>query len=235
MNKTAVVKEMLKLKSPQKAKILQGFFKTRPGEYGEGDIFWGLTVPQTRALSKQFQDLKLSECQKLIQSKIHEQRLLALHIIVLRFEKTKKPEEKKHLYMFYLKNLKFINNWDLVDSSAPNIVGAYLENKNRKSLVTFSKSKNLWVRRVAILATYTFIRKNDFKDTLMISKILLNDDHDLIHKAVGWMLREVGKRNFKVEEKFLLQHYKKMPRTMLRYAIERFPSKRRLEFLNNKA
>jgi 3-methyladenine DNA glycosylase AlkD len=215
----------------KKAKINQWFFKTGPGEYGEGDIFLGVTVPDIRTVVKEFQGAPLPEVITLLSSKIHEERLLALLLLVQAFTKGNDAQKKK-IYSLYLKNTKYINNWDLVDLSAPNIVGTHLLDKSRKTLYAFARSGDLWKKRIAVLSTFAFIRQNDLNDSLRISKILLKDDHDLIHKAVGWMLREVGKRDMPTEEKFLKQHYKTMPRTMLRYAIERFPEAKRKRYLN---
>jgi 3-methyladenine DNA glycosylase AlkD len=225
--------KLLQLASKDKAKILQGFFKTGPGEYGEGDIFLGITVPVLRKLSKEHDALPVNEVVLLLRSSVHEERLLALMLLVNAFAKGEEKLRKK-IYDLYLKNTRYINNWDLVDLTAPNIVGSYLLDKSRKPLYDLAKSKNLWKRRISILATFQFIKQHDFDDSLKISKILLIDEHDLIHKAVGWMLREVGKRSLSVEERFLKQHYKKMPRTMLRYAIERFPETKRKKYLNGK-
>jgi len=219
------------LADKDKAKILQRFFKTGPGEYGEGDIFMGITVPVLRKLSKEHEALPLREIVRLLRSSIHEERLLALLILVRAFSKSNSVLRKK-IYNLYLKNTKFINNWDLVDLTAPNIVGAFLLDKSRRPLYDLVKSNNLWKRRIGIMATFTFIKQNDFDDALRISTALLADDHDLIHKAVGWMLREIGKRSLRTEELFLKRHYKKMPRTMLRYAIERFPKTRRKKYLH---
>jgi len=227
MNNLRYLKKKLnKLANPKQAKILQGFFKTGKGEYGEGDVFLGIKVPIQRKLALEFKDLKLSDIQKLLNSKIHEERLIALFILIGQYIKSD-ATGKKLIFNFYLKNTKNINNWDLVDLSAPNIVGNYLLNKPRKILYKLVKSKNLWERRTAVLATFSFIRNNDFKDVLKISKILLSDKHDLIHKAVGWMLRETGKRDEKILEKFLNENYIKMPRTMLRYAIEKLNNEKR--------
>lgn len=226
--------ELRKYAYEEKAKILHRFFKTGKGQYGEGDVFIGGTVPQVRGIAKLFyNEISLSDVLSLISSKIHEERLLALVILVLKFEKGSE-EDKTKIYNFYLKNIGYVNNWDLVDLSAPKIIGAYLFDKDRKILFKLAKSENLWEKRIAILSTFYFIQKNDFIDTLKIAQILLRDEHDLIHKAVGWMLREVGKKSFKKEEKFLLSNYKRMPRTMLRYAIEKFPDARRKEFLIGK-
>ena len=216
---------------PEKAKILQRFFKTGKGEHGEGDVFLGLTVPQVRSVSLQFKTLALSDVEQLLKSKFHEERLTALLILVHQFQKGNESV-KQVVYEFYLHHTKWINNWDLVDLSAPKIVGSYLLHTPKKILYTLAKSKNVWERRIGVMATYTFIQNNRYDDTLHIAKFLLNDSHDLIHKAVGWMLREIGKRSLKTEETFLRQNYKKMPRTMLRYAIERFPEHKRQTYLH---
>jgi 3-methyladenine DNA glycosylase AlkD len=219
-------RDLQRLKNPKKAKIYQRFFKTGKGEYGEGDKFLGLTVPDQRKIAKKYQDLSLSDLQKLLNTKTHEYRSTALLILVLKYEKTKEKEKKK-IVNFYLKNTRNINNWDLVDSSAYKILGSYLLNKDKRILSKLARSKNLWERRIAMLASFEFIKNNKFKEALKIAKILVNDEHDLIHKAVGWMLREIGKRDQRVEERFLRRHYQTMPRTMLRYAIERFDRKKR--------
>ncbi len=230
MSLQKVKTELKKIADSKQAEILSRFFKTGKGEYGEGDIFLGIKVPIQRQIVKKYQDLPLSDVQQLLNSKIHEHRLVGVLILVRQFQKAD-DEQRRVIYKMYLKNAKRINNWDLVDLSAPNIVGTYLLDKSRKVLYKLARSKNLWERRIAMLGTYTFIRHNDFKDALAISKILLRDSHDLIHKAVGWMLREVGKRDQGVEEKFLKLYYKKMPRTMLRYAIEKFPEQKRQSYL----
>ena len=229
-----IQKRLRQFATKEKAGVLQGFFKTGPGEYGEGDIFLGVVVPDIRRVAKEFQDTPLGEIEKILASRYHEDRVLALLMLVREFAKGDEAL-KKRIYDLYLKSTRSINNWDLVDLSAPNIVGTYLLDKSRKQLYVFAKSTDLWKRRIAILSTFTFIRQNDFDDTLRISEILLEDDHDLLHKAVGWMLREVGKRDLRAEEQFLKQHYKKMPRTMLRYAIERFPEGKRRNYLDGKA
>jgi 3-methyladenine DNA glycosylase AlkD len=223
-------KEIKKKANPQKAKLLQGFFKTGKGQYGEGDIFWGIIVPIQREIVKKYQDLSLGDIQKLLNSKIHEERLIALLILVLQFKKGD-IRKQKVIFDFYLKNTRNINNWDLVDLTTPNIVGQFLIDKNRKIIYKLAKSHDLWEKRIATLSTFTFIKNNQFEDTLRIAEILLKDKHDLIHKAVGWMLREVGKRDLVVEEELLKKHYRKMPRTMLRYAIEKFPEKKRKKYL----
>ena len=223
-------KELKNLSDPEYVEILQRFFKTGRGEYGEGDIFLGLKSQQIRDVSKKYYDISLDDLNRLLSEKIHEFRVSALRILVYRYEGGDEKEKKK-IYDFYLKNAKNINNWDLVDSSAPNIVGDYLLGKPRNILYKLAKSKNLWERRIAILATFAFIRNNEFKDTIKIAKILMNDEHDLIHKAVGWMLREVGKKDEKILEKFLDKYHKIMPRTMLRYAIEKLSEKKREFYL----
>ena len=225
-----LVADLQKLENSQKAKILSRFFKTGKGEYGEGDIFLGITVPQTRSIAKKYTNLNLKDLEKLLSSKIHEHRLIALLILIENYRKDS-IEHKNSIFNFYLKNTKFINNWDLVDLSAPNIVGNFLLDKDKSILYNLAKSSNLWEKRIAIISTFAFIRLYKFKHTLKISEVLMNDNHDLIHKAVGWMLREVGKRNKEVEEKFLNQHYMKMPRTMLRYAIEKFDNNKRKKYL----
>ncbi|HUI68489.1 MAG TPA: DNA alkylation repair protein [Nitrospirota bacterium] len=220
-----------RLANKEKAVTLQGFFKTGPHEYGEGDVFLGITVPKLRNLVKECDGIPITETATFLKSGIHEERLLALLILVRAFSKGDASARQK-IYNFYCKNTRYINNWDLVDLSAPNIVGSYLLDKSRKTLYEFAKSRDFWKRRIAIMATFCFIKQNEFNEALIISKMLLADDHDLVHKAVGWMLREIGKRSLSVEEKFLKQHYKKMPRTMLRYAIERFPEEKRRRYLN---
>ena len=229
-----IVKELNKFKNPLQAKNLQRFFKTGKGEYGEGDVFLGLKMGQTRqVMKKYFRDTHLKDVQKLLDSKIHEHRMTAVLILV---EKFKKAEDKlkKEIFDFYLTNTKSINNWDLIDLSSPNVIGNYLLDKERKILYKLAKSKNLWEKRISILATAVFIRQQQFKDTIKIAKILLQDSHDLIHKAVGWMLREVVKKDEKELIKFLDKYTLQMPRTMLRYAIERLPEKKRKYYLNKK-
>ncbi|MFH1787342.1 MAG: DNA alkylation repair protein [archaeon] len=220
--------ELKSLANKEQAHILQRFFKTSKGEYGEGDIFLGLNSQQIKEIVKAYDDLDLKEIQELLNSKIHEHRICGIRILVSKYNKL---ENKKQIFDFYIKNSKRINNWDLVDLSAPNIVGDYLLDKPRDILHILAKSSNLWEKRIAIISTYTFIKNNQFDDTLEISKILLSDSHDLIHKAVGWMLREVGKKDQKILEEFLIEYYKKIPRTTLRYAIERFVEKKRKRFL----
>ncbi|MFH1093551.1 MAG: DNA alkylation repair protein [Candidatus Omnitrophota bacterium] len=228
------IKEKLKAESiSKKANILQSFFKTGIGEYAQGDIFLGVTVPKTRKIAKQFFDLREKYIKELLESKYHEHRLLALLIMVEQFRLANQAQ-KKQLYSLYIKNTKHINNWDLVDLTAPKIMGEFLFENNRQILYKFALSDNLWQKRIAIITTFSFIKKDDFNDTFKIAKILLHDPHDLIHKAVGWMLREVGKRDLKAEEGFLKKHYKQMPRTMLRYAIEKFAQNKRQAYLNSR-
>jgi 3-methyladenine DNA glycosylase AlkD len=215
---------------------LQVFFKTGPGQYGEGDIFLGIVVPKQRILVKKYKELDFDSIQDLLNSKIHEHRLVGALILVEKYKKSDKEKDensKKKIFEFYLKNAKNINNWDLVDLSAQNIVGKYLLDKNKAILYKLVKSNNLWEKRIAILSTFEFIKNNKFDDSLKIAELLINDKHDLIHKAVGWMLREIGKRNQEIEESFLKKHCKKMPRTMLRYAIEKFDEKKRKSYLKN--
>jgi 3-methyladenine DNA glycosylase AlkD len=228
-----IKKDLSQLGNPEKAKKLMGFFKTGKGQYGEGDLFLGISVPQQRKIAKKYNDLSFQEIQELLNSKIHEHRLTALLILISKYEKA--PDSgKEEIFSFYLKNTKKINNWDLVDLSAPKIVGDYLLNRNRSILYDLAISNNLWERRISILSTFQFIRNNDFDEALNISELLLSDKHDLIHKAVGWMLREIGKRNQEVEENFLKKYCTQMPRTMLRYAIEKFEPKRRKYYLTQK-
>ena len=224
-----VKKDLQKLANPEKAKLLQGFFKTGKGEYGEGDIFLGINVPVQRKIAKKYRELKLNDIQLLLNSKIHEHRLVALLILVDKYEKTK----NKEIVDFYLSNTKNINNWDLVDLTAHKILGDYLVNKERSLLYNLANSNDLWEKRISMIATAAFIKNNDFKDALKIAEILLNDNHDLIHKAVGWMLREIGKKDQDTEETFLKKYYKQMPRTMLRYAIEKFEESKRQAYLKS--
>lgn len=231
MSVVSIKKELRAVASPTKAQILSRFFKTGKGEYGEGDKFLGIVVPQQRLIAKKYVDLPLTEVEKLLYSKYHEERLTALLILTYKYPKTS-PEERSKIYDFYIKHSKQINNWDLVDVTAPNIVGAWLFDKDRKILFDFAKSDNLWQRRIAIISTFYFIRRGDCVDTLKLAKILLNDKHDLIHKAVGWMLREIGKNcGTKILTDFLDEHKSKMPRTMLRYAIEKLPPDWRAKYL----
>ena len=223
-------KRLRDLENKEKAKTLQRFFKTGPGQYGEGDLFLGIPVPRLRTLCKECGDMALGQVEALLKSAVHEERLLALLILIRKYN-GEDESGKKSIYTLYLKSTRWINNWDLVDLSAPAVVGDYLLSRSRKPLYDLARSSALWERRVAIVATFRFIREGQFEDTLGISKILLQDKEDLIQKAAGWMLREVGKRDSSVEETFLQKHYRQMPRTMLRYAIERFPAARRGRYL----
>ncbi len=218
------------LATKQKAEASAWFFKTGKGQYGEGDKFLGVTVPEQRKVARKYRELPLAEVKKLLASPWHEHRLVALFILVDQFENGDE-KMRKSIYNLYLKNTRYVNNWDLVDSSAYKIVGEYMFTHSRKQLYTLARSKDLWKQRIAIIATARFIQDNQYDDTLKISKILLHHEHDLIHRAVGWMLREVGKRDQKVEEEFLGKYYKVMPRTMLRYAIEKFSKSKKSYYM----
>ncbi len=222
-----------KLSDVKKALILQKFFKTGKGEYAEGDIFLGIPVPVQRKVAKEYVDLSLFEIEKLLQSSIHEHRLVALLILVSQYERGD-FEQKRHLFSFYLEHTSSINNWDLVDLTAPKIVGDFLLHQTREVLYQMVRSRRLWDRRIAVLATFTFIREHQFEDSFWLCEGLLADSHDLIHKACGWMLREIGKRDEKVLELFLKKHARVMPRIMLRYAIERMSEKKRKEWFGKK-
>ena len=224
-------RDMQKLSSSERAIVNARFFKTNKGEYGYGDKFIGLTVPNTRKIAKEYSNLDLKYTKELLKSKIHEHRLIALLILIEKFNHSNE-KDKKEIINFYLSNTNYINNWDLVDLSADKLLGNYLLDKDKNILYKLSRSSSLWEKRISIVSTYAFIKQNKFQDTLNISKILLNDKHDLIHKAVGWMLRELGKRNQNVEEEFLKKYYKQMPRTMLRYSIERFNKDKREFYLS---
>ncbi len=274
-------KDIKKASDPKRAKVLKGYFKTGKGEYGEGDIFLGLTIPQSRKLAIKYKNLTFTEIYKLLKSPLHEERVISLLILVHNFNIGDEKVQKK-IYDFYLKNIKYINNWDLVDLSADKIVGGFLfsqlgliylfndfikpsgntqivykniskspvvdpykyvskmkvkssfreTTRPHEILINLAKSKNLWERRIAMISTFHFIKNSKFEEALEIAEILLFDNHDLIHKAVGWMLREIGKRDLAVELRFLDSYYKKIPRTTLRYAIERFPEKLRKRYLS---
>lgn len=225
--------DLKSLKARSRADFLARFFKTGPGEYAEGDVFYGLSVPQSRTLAKKYAELPLPEISDLLKSEIHEARLIALIILNKRFSKAD-AKDRKRIFQFLIKHRKGINNWDLVDTIAPSTLGEYLFTEDRTILYKYAVSKDLWERRIAIMSTFYFLRQNDFDDTLRIAKILLDDEHDLIHKASGWMLREIGKRDVKTLTSFLEKYATKMPRTMLRYAIEKFPEKQRKYYLNLK-
>ncbi|KKR46568.1 MAG: alkylation repair enzyme superfamily protein [Parcubacteria group bacterium GW2011_GWB1_40_14] len=231
----SVIKDLKRKGTAKRAKASAWFFKTGKGDYGYGDVFFGVTVPEQRKIAKRYSVLPLSEISKLLKNKVHECRLTALFILVGQYKRAD-AKGKARIAKFYIVNRKYVNNWDLVDSSAGYILGDYLLNNppagGKSILYKFARSKNLWERRIAIITTQGFIRNNAYADTLKIAKILLNDKHDLIHKAVGWMLREVGNRSLATEEKFLKKYAFRMPRTMLRYAIEKFPEKKRKTYLS---
>jgi len=230
-----IKKELHSYINPEKAAFLPNFFQAYPGGYGEGDRFIGVVVPDQRKVSrKYYRAISLTELGELIQSEVHEHRLTAIFILVLKYEKSGTEAEKKALVDFYLSNLSYINNWDLVDSSAYKILGNFLFDRDRSLLYHLATSGNLWQQRTAIIATYYFIKHNDYDDTQKIADLLLSHEHDLIHKAVGWMLREVGNRDFEVEYNYLQTRYRQMPRTMLRYAIEKFEPGLRKKFLEGK-
>ncbi len=226
----SLIQELEKLANPKQAEMCLKFFKTGKGEYGEGDIFLGIKVPVQRKIASKYSGLPLIKIQELLNSKIHEHRQVGLFILTDKYKKSSE-QERANIFNFYLKNTKNINNWDLVDLSAPNIVGDFLSDKKKNTLYNLAESGSLWEKRIAIISTFNFIRKNEFEDSLKISEILLNDEHDLIHKAVGWMLREIGKRDEKILENFLKLYCSKMPRTMLRYAIEKFDEEKRKIYL----
>ncbi len=223
--------EIRELANEEIAKHSLRFFKTDKGEYGYGDIFLGVRAPKIRLIAKKHIDLSIADMKILIKSKYHEERFLGLIILVNKYSKTKNNETRNQLYKVYVSSFKYINNWDLVDVTCSHVIGKHLMDKDRSILYTWAKSEDLWTKRIAIVSTHCFIRKNELQDTFKIAKILLNDEHDLIHKAVGWMLREAGKRDLEKEEIFLKKYYNIMPRTMLRYAIERFPEPKRQKYL----
>jgi 3-methyladenine DNA glycosylase AlkD len=222
---------LIALGNAEKAKFLAGFFKTGKGQYAEGDRFLGIVVPEVRRLAKQFRALDLTQCEQLLQSPYNEARVLALAILIAHYDKGD-AKTKNAVVRLYVKNRHRVNNWNLVDGSAPYLLGARLLTRDRSLLYKLARSKSLWDRRIAVVATFAFIRQNDFGDTLKLTARLLKDEHDLMHKACGWMLREVGKRDSTVLEKFLIKHHREMPRTMLRYAIERFAPAKRAAYLS---
>lgn len=223
-----------RLANPEYASQAQRYFKTGPGEYGEGDVFLGIRVPVLRKLARQYSNITLAQLQPLLSSRYHEQRLFCLIILVNQY-KIAVPAQQKAIYHFYLRNTLHINNWDLVDISAAHIVGAYLFNKDRQKLHQLIKSRNLWERRIALLACLYFIKRNDFADCLQLITALLDDPHDLIHKASGWMLREIGKQNMAEEQQYLDMYAAVMPRTMLRYALEKLPENLKKRYMAAKA
>lgn len=231
MSHQKVIEELKERANPEKAKHSHRFFKSGPGEYAEGDKFLGINVPEQRKVAKKYRDLPAEEIEKLLENEWHEVRLTAAMLMVYKVEKGNE-EELEAMTKLYLKNIQAFNNWDLVDSSAHQILGRFLEDKERDLLYDFAHSNNLWMKRIAMITCFRFIRNQDYEDALNIAEILVNDEHDLIHKAVGWMLREIGNRNLETEELFLKKHYQTMPRTMLRYAIEKFDESLRLKYLN---
>lgn len=230
------VKKELKLYiDPEKAKYYPKFFKAFEGGYGEGDKFIGVTVPNQRKVAKNFyKEISLKEIESLLKDEIHEYRQTSLFMLTYKYEDSKDFEYKKKIIDLYLRNTNYINNWDLVDSTAYKILGDFLLNRDKDILYKLSKSSNLWEQRISIISTLAFVKAGYYKETIKISERLLNHSHDLIHKAVGWMLREVGKRDYETEYNFLKKHYKKMPRTMLRYSIEKFEGKVRQDFLKGR-
>ncbi len=226
---TQLKKELKMFSHPDKAKVYARFFKTGKGEYGEGDIFLGLTVPEQRALAKKYVGLSFADIKKLLHSKYHEYRLTGLFILVYKYEKA--DDEKQKIIDFYIQHKHCSNNWDLIDCVADKLLGKHLINKDKSLLYQLAKSKSLWDKRISIISTFEFIKNKKFHDTINISEILLNDEHDLIQKAVGWMLREMGKRDEKELIKFLNKHHKTMPRTSLRYAIERLDKNKKRYYL----
>ena len=232
MTAAFILSELQSVGTPEKAVHLSRFFKTGPGQYGEGDQFLGVVVPQTRSIAKANKATPFDELQLLLDSPWHEARLCALLILVYRFQDRKvMPEEREAIFRFYLKNMRRCNNWDLVDLSAPGIVGEYLKDKPRDVLYRLAGNELLWDQRIAVVSTYTLIKNDDFIDILALSEHFLCTRYDLMQKAVGWMLREMGKRNKDLLVQFLEKHCKVMPRTMLRYAIEKFPEEERKEFM----
>ena len=230
LNAAAIEARLTELGKPADAAFLQGFFRTGPGEYGEGDRFLGIRVPVLRGLVREYRGLPLDDAAELLRSPWHEARLLALLLLVDAYARGT-AEARDSIYRLYRDSTAYVNNWDLVDTSAPHIVGAHLEAGDRSELERLARSQSLWERRIAILATQHYIRRGEFETTLRIAELLVDDRHDLIHKAVGWMLREVGNRDRAAEEAFLRRHHRNMPRTMLRYAIEKFPPDERQRWL----
>ena len=226
-----VKRELRAHANPRDAAFLQRFFKTGEGQYGEGDQFLGIRVPQLRAVARRFRSLSHAQVLTLLRSPWHEERLVALLLLVDHYQRGTEAERKR-IYRDYLRRTRFVNNWDLVDLSAKHIVGPRAGPEDLDSLTDLARSSSVWRRRIAVLATFPWIARDEFRPALLVANLLLHDRHDLIHKAVGWMLREVGKRNVTVAETFLREHYRNLPRTMLRYAIERLPEQRRQQYLN---
>lgn len=232
LSASAVQKSLKKYADAKRAQFSTTFFKTEKGQYAEGDQFIGVRVPDQRRIAQQFAALPLPKIQTLLDSSVHEHRLTGLFILTKQFEKAKTEQERKKLYNFYVKNIEAVNNWDLVDATAHKIVGRYLLDKDRKILYTWARANHLWKNRISIITTWWFIREEQLDDTYALSDILLSHPHDLMHKAVGWMLREAGKKDVQRLEKYIRTNAKHMPRTCLRYAIEKFPEKKRKELLN---
>ena len=227
-----IMSKLQELSNSDIAAHLQRFFKTGKGEYGEGDRFLGIRVPTIRKCVREYREISLEDTFELLKSPFHESRQLALLILVSKYSSMIMSAEQEDIYRSYLSHTKFINSWDLVDCSAEHIVGAHLFIRDRKPIYQLVRSRSLWERRIGIVSTFHFVKRDDFPDTLAIAELLLRDQEDLIQKAVGWMLREVGKRNQNVAERFLLKHYRQMPRTMLRYSIEKLPEIERLAYLH---
>jgi 3-methyladenine DNA glycosylase AlkD len=235
MSAKFIINELTALADAEKAAFLQGFFKTGKGQYAEGDVFLGIKVPQIRALIKAYSAMSLQEIEILLYSEFHEVRLSGFLLLVKQFKKMKNADERKQIYDFYLKHAKQANNWDLVDLSCRDIAGEYLlDKKDRSKLYQLADSSNLWEQRISIVSTWTFIKHLEFQDTLRISEKLLTHKHDLIHKATGWMLREVGKKDKETLVSFVEKYSPTMPRTALRYAIEHFSPEERYKYMNNK-
>jgi 3-methyladenine DNA glycosylase AlkD len=235
MSAKFLIDELVALADAEKAVFLQGFFKTGKGQYAEGDVFLGIKVPQTRTVIKAYKDLPLQEIKTLLYSEYHEIRLAGFLLLVEQFKKTKNADEHKKIYDFYLKHARQANNWDLVDLSCKDIIGKYLLDKEDRSILyKLADSSDLWEQRISIISTWMFIKHLEFEDTLRISEKLLSHKHDLIHKAVGWMLREVGKKDKDVLITFLEKYSATMPRTALRYSIEHFAPKERQKYMSNK-
>lgn len=232
MKASSLISRLRKQGDAEIAAHSQRFFKTGPGEYAEGDRFLGIRVPLLRAEAKRHRELPLSESLKLLRSPYHEIRLTALLLLVERFQRGE-PVMQEHVYRHYLEHTSYINNWDLVDSSAPHIVGAHLYRRDKAMLYRLVASDDLWERRIAVMASFYFIRQHAYSDALALCEMLISDPEDLIHKASGWMLREIGNRDGEVERDFLKRHYRKMARTMLRYAIEKFPQAERQRYLKS--
>ena len=233
MSLQEIKQKLQELADAGKAAHHQKFFKTGKGQYGEGDIFLGVKIPQLRKLAAEFKTLPIRDCETLLQAPIHEERMLALFLLIRHFKKGD-PDTKTLIYNMYMDNTQYINNWDLVDSSALHIVGAYIEDRDQSVLIQMARDGHLWQQRIAVIATFKYIKTSNFDTALQVIEILVNHPHDLIHKATGWMLREIGKRDLKTEEDFLDRYAPTMPRTMLRYAIEKFPPEKRKHYLEKK-